>query len=500
MTERPPFDFEAAVSELRAATERADSAAVEAVLARLAGKRPPRPLTRTLLHLARRAGRYDLALRWLNPIVRPTSRKPVEATGEEKSEYAASLIRSGAVEEGLELLRTVDGNAVPQALLYEALGLFTRWDYGPAIPVLERYLGCAGLSPYQLTVGKLNLLAAKIAEGRLDDFESLYAPIERELRATTERKLYANLLEMRAQWAIIVKRWDEAETALGKAREILVNTGLLDEILLEKWTTILVLFRDGASPERLGRLHAVRAAAQGAGHWETLRDCDRVEARLTGDKKLLHRVLVGTPYPRFRERTLQEFPGKEAPPERYELDLGEGSPESALDLLSGHRDGRPCGVKPGKQIHRLLVCLTADLYRPLGLGALHFQLFPNEYFNPHSAPLRVHAALSRFRQWASRARVPLEVRVESGHYSLRARRPFRLILYRSPEGSAAADARLRLLADRFGDREFRRRDAQRALKLSDSSVTRLLSSSVESGELEALGRGKATRYRLKRAG
>lgn len=46
--------------------------------------------------LAWRVGAPDLGVAWLNPIVRPKARRPVEASPREKGEYAACLTRLGA--------------------------------------------------------------------------------------------------------------------------------------------------------------------------------------------------------------------------------------------------------------------------------------------------------------------------------------------------------------------------------------------------------------------
>jgi hypothetical protein len=47
---------------------------------------------------------------------------------------------------------------------------------------------------------------------------------------------------------------------------------------------------------------------------------------------------------------------------------------------------------------RLLESLATDLYRPHRLPHLFSNLYPGEFFNPHSAPLKIHQLIHRLRQ------------------------------------------------------------------------------------------------------
>src|SRR4051812_11485291 len=75
-------------------------------LSSLRRARVPREYALRVASLARRAALPGLAVRVLNPIVRPSRRSPVTATSEETAEYAACLIRIGVGEEASTLLET----------------------------------------------------------------------------------------------------------------------------------------------------------------------------------------------------------------------------------------------------------------------------------------------------------------------------------------------------------------------------------------------------------
>src|SRR5688572_19348862 len=78
-----------------------------AEIARLAQRKVPHAAQAELANLAWRAGLPALGIRILHSAVRPPERSPREATSKEKAEYAACLIKLGALEEGVELLSSV---------------------------------------------------------------------------------------------------------------------------------------------------------------------------------------------------------------------------------------------------------------------------------------------------------------------------------------------------------------------------------------------------------
>src|SRR5206468_2581133 len=122
---------------------------------------------------------------------------------------------------------------------------------------------------------------------------------------------------------------------------------------------------------------------------ETVRDCDLHRSVATKDEKLLLHVYFGTPHPTFRERILAEYGGSVALPSRY-LWKKTGKSSRILDLT----DPEALGLKPGQLLHRALLLLCSDFYRPVRLAALHSRLFPDRYFHPTATPNQIHQLLS----------------------------------------------------------------------------------------------------------
>lgn len=78
--------------------KRGDFAGARVALEKFRRRRVPREFVVDVAALARRAFCPDLALRLLNPFVRPSRKSAATATEREKAEYSASLIRVGVFE------------------------------------------------------------------------------------------------------------------------------------------------------------------------------------------------------------------------------------------------------------------------------------------------------------------------------------------------------------------------------------------------------------------
>ncbi len=435
-----------------------------------------RPFLSEVAALCRRTGLAERSVKLLAPWVRPNVRTVVQATDAEKGEYAAALIQIGADLEGTRLLESVNPQHFPRALFFRALALFSRWDYLPAIPLLERYVSIPTLTPYDRLIGEVNLTAAQVACDQ-------NAPRLPELIARTHEQglhlLHTNLLEIQAQSLITQGRTEEAADALNRASSFLREIGQTDALFLKKWKAVLE--RD----ERA--LLRVRKEAEIARHWETVRDCDFHLGR-----KLEH-LYFGTPFEAFRERiqTHHRF----VPPEHLDWTLGKRG-ASRTPLI----DPQHCpGLKPGQILQRLLLALARDFYRPMRLPALHSALFPDRHYNPTSSPTVIHQAIRRFRAWAEEQEIAIRIREHAGTYRLEGEVTLRLT--RQPASTNGATARLgsfleTLRAQSSAPEQFTHIDAMKWSGLSSRSTHRLLQVALTSGLLARTGAGKGTRYRL----
>ena len=325
-------------------------------------KLPPRDLVASVARLAWRIGDPISGIRLLGPYVRPKARTRVSATQQEKAEYAACLIRFGIRNEALFILAEVDRNKVPSVLLYTAFALISRWDYRQAIPLLTHYLKLPHIDPYNRFVAKTNLAAALVYEREFPKADFLLRDITYELSLRRHNLLLGFIWELSAVHLIYQSKFSEAERFLDRAAHLLKETTTLGEFFVRKWKTILAIMRDGTG-ENFEALNQIRTEAVKLGHWETLRDCDRFEAIRKKDRNLFLRLYFGTPFESFRERLIRDFGNVAKIPETYDWRLGRMRRKTPiLDLSDSSLDTQ--GLKSGQRLHRLLISLSRDFYRP----------------------------------------------------------------------------------------------------------------------------------------
>lgn len=244
----PAIDFNALLPNLDSLIRSGQSKIARAKLEEVAKTKLPRSIILSLASLARRAELPLLALRWLNPIVRPSPKAPVSATPEEQAEYAAVLIKIGAHEEGLSLLQKLDDSSLPQVSLFRAFGKIGLWDYQGAIPCLEAYVRHPKADSYQALVAEVNLVASYVYARDFSRAETLLERLLPRTHGEGAFLLYGNLRELKAQCCILQSHWDEAARALEEAHVALAETGQVFEFFVRKWKVIeLVLRTKGSS-------------------------------------------------------------------------------------------------------------------------------------------------------------------------------------------------------------------------------------------------------------
>lgn len=446
--------------------------------------------------LLRRAGETTAVLRLLNPLVRPPPRSAARATSGEIAEYAATLTRIGAAKEALDLLQPLDAKVYPEIPLFRAYAFFSQWRYAEAIPLLEQYVRMAKDSYWQ-TLGMVNLAAALVYERHTERADALLAQLSERTTKMDLKLLHANTLEISAQQAIYAKKWAKAEGLLDRAKTIVGDLPMLDELYIRKWIYVLNLRKNPKSATHRKAMAELKRAATERGHWETLRDCDRHLAIATKDAALCLRVYFGTPFLSYRDRLLEEFPTKIKVPDEYFWDLGRK--ESAVcSALVGQPLGDGSRLKVGQLKHRLLGCLASDFYRPLRVATLFDELYPGEYYNPISSPNRVHQAVRELKMWLADARAPLDIREDHGSYRLCGGRWGCRLRVPAPgwweKNSSDSLSRLRSAA---GTALFTVQQASRWLKIPARTLRHQLSKAVEDSVVEKLGSGRSTRYRLR---
>lgn len=451
----------------------------------------------TVAELSRRVGLYDLGLKFLRPVMQPSSRRHLKPSDQEKAIYAALLIKVGAIEEALGYLARPNPE-VPETLLFRGYAHVAQWDYTSAEPFLRAYSELGSVTEYQRTTALVNLASALVFNERFDQVEALLRNLENTTRANGWTLLLGGVQEILARSAMGQKKWDEARARLDEAeRQYRSESNVL--LFTRKWKTLLPLVREAATKADIENVVALRSGAHHAKHWETVRDCDYYLALAKRDQDLFSRVYFGTPFMRFRERMLRNNCGLVAP-EKYFWECG-GSGGRAFDIERGQELNGSATLKPGQKLHLFAKALVQDFYKPSLLGNIHSKIFPGVHFDPAHSSRRVSDLIRRFRQWLIENEIPLEVKVHDGAFLLEATGPIRLALEnqdskRVSPGEVGLNAQLSALREAVNETEFSSQAAAGHLNISRRAANLILARAVEERVLVRVGQGPLTRYRF----
>ncbi len=447
----------------------------------------PRSYRLSLANLCRRAGLLNQGLRILTPILYPELKGiQAPASDMEKAEYAVLLERSGAVREALGFLKDLDSTKAPEILLYRAFCHFKSWNYGSSIPDLQKFIQLIE-DPYQRLVGQVNLAAAFVAESRAQESRELLAEIKRTGKAQGYMRLVANSLELLAQLQISLRKLDQAKAALNEAAEIFANDQTTDRFFVRKWQLVV----EALETHQIEPLNRLRQKARDMREWETLREADLVELKIQTSEELLAKLYFGTPFADYKAR-IERSIGRRPLADEYLF----GDPRGPVfDTETGTFSGNSFS-KPGHLVHKVLSALTRDLYRPLRIGGLFAELFPDEHFNVFSSPNRVHQLLHRTRDWLAQNEIPARIQAQEGQYALAVEGPVAFKISNSTAVDRWSPLIARLKSELRGASEFTSQDLRKHLGLSRSSATRFLRWAIESGHATRYGQNNFTSYRF----
>lgn len=497
------LDFEKKIAHIQQLISRGKLGLARREIKKLTRKKIPRHLILEVATLSRRSHLPFYSIRLLNPYVRLLHPGVSLASAPEKAEYAVSLSQIGAVEEAIELLKGIDTQKYPDVLLFKSFALIERWNYKDSIELLKEYTKRSDISEYQKLVGEVNLAAAFVHEGAYHDSKQLLLRLMHETERNDYRLLHGNVLELLAQNSIQNEEWNEAEEFLKKASHALSGSESVYDLLVRKWKAILDLLKTKGSLASISRLKVIRDEALYKEQWEIVRDCDSYLAIMSLDKELFLKVYFGTPNALFRKGLFDKMKGTEPPPEQYEWRVPHHPQKSRedtttemankLDLSTGKTD-REGVLELGRLLHRLIIALASDFYRPIRIASLHSEIYRGEYFNPDSSPQRVHQAIKRFKKWCVQCNVPLKIVEKRGTYSLFSTAPFSISIHLGFDVSSKQELLIQRFKNKWGSERFSSRDVCGLLDISPTSSRRLLSSLRKQGMIESVGSGVKTTY------
>ncbi len=466
----------------------------------LKAKKIPRPQAQRVAHFYYRIGMFTQGLQVLAPIVYPKKSFGREPASElEIATYAILLIKIGSVQEAQKLLASLS-ERTPEAFLYRAFADQAEWNYESAISHLRRYLSFPELSDYEIAIAQVNLAADLIDAGETQEAKPLLVDLTEKSRIQGWKLVQKNCRELRGQLAVALKDLTAADQALKEAVALdpSRDSGIFD-FFVDKWRAIVSLQQNPQSVQAQNDLRAIRARAQELQHWESVRECDRCLALVLKDPELFRQVFFGTRFPAYRQKLMREAGEWARLPSTHIRGSAQGV---VFDLVTAQSDDGRIKLKTGTTLHRMLLALAADSYRPLYVGQLFAFAYPQECFIAEFSEGRVAAAVSRLRKWAETNGLPLHFEVKDQFYRMiidESRGPFGLrytldVQARDLEG--VMESHFVRLKGKLNVAEFSSKQVVEALEISKSSAVRLLGWALKHGKLDASGNNKATKYRF----
>ncbi|MGE4131044.1 MAG: hypothetical protein AB7F86_05365 [Bdellovibrionales bacterium] len=438
----------------------------------------PRPLLAEFARLFRRSNLWEQSLNVLKPIVYPKVKGGDSATPSERVEYVMALRRAGAFQEGFRILKHASLKENVRADLARAQLHMVQWDYEWALPLLTSVITRLDPTDYETQVARVNRLACMSFVGDAH-FGNEYADLQRLLRESSSFLLLANVEEIAAHRLISDGDFDDAFARLKSAARLIQDDGGPYIGLIEKWMNIGKAVKKKSVKDLLD----YRAFALKRADWETLRHLDFFVTRLQPDSIWADRVYYGTPYASFRAKLegLRSF-----------SDTGWicHSETSSLEF-----DPWFPGRDEGEYLHRLLVLLLNDWYRPLSMGGLFDGLYPGEHFDLGHSALRIRQHLLRLKKWLGKYQVPLRLFQAQGQYGLRTLVKAKIVCRkRSLSMDKSGFFFGRYVGQVKEDQDSA--DWQKLLGLTNRQTLYLLNQGISDGWISKVQNGRYANYRL----
>lgn len=449
----------------------------------------PREYQLPLANLCRRCGLCNEGLRLLSSLVRPADGMIPSATIAERAEYAMLLMKIGSIHEAKAMLAELSGETLPEAEMYQAFCEMALWNYEATIPLLKKYLS-RGKDPYQAMVARVNLAAALIWTEHFTEAHGLLDDLISETEQNRSFRLLANVMELRSQLYLQLVDYEACEHSLKEARKILISHSTSDQLFISKWSAIC----SGLKTKSLAPLQNFRTEALSRQHWETVRECDFFSLKISFNDEDFQKLFCGTPYESYRVKVCRAL-DKPRPAGLYQWGTKNGP---FLDLQTANQTA-PHALKGGKKIHQLLSALLRDFYKPISLGAVFNDLFPDEYYNVFSSPTRIHQIISRTRRFFEQSELPVKIETLEAGFLLRIDGSFSFHVPFDRTSVAGPQSQIEKLKQFAppGQEAFSADQVSQVLQLSRPTARRILKWGVENSKIIKIGAGPTTRYKLK---
>jgi tetratricopeptide (TPR) repeat protein len=423
--------------------------------------------------ICRRVGLVALGLKCLKPVIHPQKVDDEPAAPAELAEYAVLLSRVGATQEALKILDSKNVRPLKETGLYAGFAHVSDWDYEKAQKAFETFLSQDN-SAYSNLVGRVNLAACLVynedplARTFLDETIQLAEVYQAD-------RLRANCYELRGHAHLSVDAFTPAEDDFQRAVELFGELKVADQLLVQKGIAVLQSKRE-KSPVPLLEF---RQASLAKASWENCREVDFLFLKDSFSVESFLQLYFGTPYAGFRKRMERHF--RMPAPDFATI----GSGTTPLDLTD---------VEIPRKTQSVLLALARDAYAPSRTGRLFSEIYPDEYFDIHSSPVRVRKQISRARNWLFDHHPGFKIQFENGGSRLIL--PSEGSLYVPKNSVDPRNDQLHRLEIVFGQHFFSAQEVCETLSVSRISSLRLINWAKECGLILISGTGRATRYQI----
>ncbi len=449
-------------------------------------------------NLAQRCGLPMFALRALYPLIYGEKSEIRAPSGKELLEYGFSLLMVGASGESKKIFNKIDSEKEKRVELYHAYACITEWNYSEAAQFLNTYIdGFSEEKPYQLYVAYLNLALSQFYSGKVSKALETVTELIDLLDDSEHSFLKANSHELLGQILIEKENNLKAKKELLRAQNLLGNQNSVFNLFIRKSLAIILASEKGGA-KASDEFKKIRSEALKTQQWEIVRQIDFLTSKFSDDQVKFLNIYFSTPHENYRKYMLDQFSRSSSIPETFHIHSpSNGTQEKSMifDLASGGLKGKKCVFEPGRVEHRLLSSLLKDLYKPRRIATLHSEIYPDEYFNPHSSPLKIHQAVRRARKKIKEHNLPLEISETDGSYSIQIKRGARVQVSSETGAKTSHDHRIIQLRMNFEGDCFSAKDAAETLDLSLRSATYVLKKEV-GRSIRRVGSGPLIKYKF----
>ncbi len=413
------------IAEIDTALKAGNFVGARKILEEISLKKVPARLKLRLAEVQVRAGFPKHAVEILYRSIHDKNDPPLPKA---LSIYALALQQMGAYNEALKIFEKLDFGTVPEANLYYAIGLFAKWEYGKAIPYLEKYISSKETTSYQKLVAKANLAQAHLYTGDEKSADRLISELLQATKENSYNLLYANSLDLKAQHRLFQKRYDEMNPILEEARSKVSLFPSHYGLIIDHWQAVSELGKHPNSKNILSQFKKIRDEAVKQQRWALVRESDFFQSIIDEDEDLFLKVYFGTPFVEYRKRLKKLFGGNIEIPSSYRWKGNERkvSEDRVIKVSEGTDLNTGASLKRGQVLHRLLQALSSDFYINFRTETLFSIIFSDEHFSPISSANRVHQSVNRLQNWFDENEITIKIRSLNEGYRIFFEKPYAL--------------------------------------------------------------------------